>query len=77
MKDICIAEPIGVCCVVKGSTRSGIGQLRLFFESGVDEGAYYPSQDIHVYGTQQILTLRNFCDKLLEACEDDEKGLQA
>lgn len=71
MKDIIIAAPIGVCCLVKGTTRNGTATLRLLSESGVDDGAYYPAQDVQVYGTEQVTTLRNFCNQLLSACQPD------
>jgi len=72
MKDISIAEPISSSVVIRGSTRSGTPQVRLFFESGVDEGAYYPAQDVSVYGLKAVTELRDFCNKILDACKITE-----
>lgn len=66
-----IAEPIGVAIVAKGDAWNGAAcSVRLFSESGCDEGAYYPAQDVHVYGVEQVKTLRDFCDKVLKLVEE-------
>ena len=64
-KKITLAIPIGVMIVAKGDINYHGCSVRLFSESGCDEGAYYPSQDIHIYGTKQVEDLRDFCSTVL------------
>ncbi len=64
--NITLTAPLGVAVVVKGNANQNNCSLRLFSESGCDEGAYYPPQDVQIYGDKQVLELRNFCDHLLE-----------
>jgi hypothetical protein len=76
-KTISIAKTIGVAITVKGITNEygteGNAAIRIFSESGCDEGAYYPAQDIQVYGTKQVTALRDFCNEVLEACKPEVK----
>jgi hypothetical protein len=69
-----IASWIGVGVTAKGeSAANNRAQIHLYTDSGVDDGAYYPSQHIHVYGQLQVLALRDFCDKVLENLEQFEE----
>lgn len=67
---IVLAAPIGVCIVVKGVVRTHSVEIRLYSESGVDEGAYYPAQDINIYGENQVTSLRDFCDSIINKMKE-------
>lgn len=64
-----ITAPIGVIVVAKANININNSNLRLFSESGCDEGAYYPAQDIYIYGDKQIEALRDFCVQILKERE--------
>lgn len=38
--------------------------------SGVDDGAFYPAQDVQIYGNKSIKQLRDFCDTVLKEQEE-------
>lgn len=57
--------------VVKGDAWHGVGcSVRLFSESGTDEGAFFPAQDVQVYGKEQVQALRDLCDETLKMLEE-------
>ena len=71
-----IAKPIGVCIVAKAYCANGSqASIRLFSESGCDEGAYFPAQDIHVYGIEQIKSLKEFCEETIKLFEETKKEM--
>ena len=70
---IITAKHIGYNVIAKGSTyrdpQSGkvvTASVTLLSESGVDEGAFFPAQDILVNGAEHVRNLRDFCDELLK-----------
>ena len=71
-----IAKPLGVQAVVKGEASQNNSHLRIFSESGCDEGAYYPAQDIQIYGDKQLEDLRDFIAEILKEREEFKKKTQ-
>jgi len=43
------------------------GYLTLFQSSGVDDGAYYPAQDLRIHGRENLTALRDLCNDLLNS----------
>ena len=68
------ARPIGVCVVAKYHATKYMTQLDIFSAGGVDDGAYYPPQDINIYGTAQVQALRDLCTDALNATEEIKKA---
>jgi hypothetical protein len=66
-----ICKPIGVAVIGKGDAWSTEScAIRVVSESGVDEGAFYPAQDVHIYGKLQVQALRDLCNETLKLMED-------
>jgi hypothetical protein len=60
-----LTNPIGVCVVAKADINQNNSAIRLFSESGCDEGAYFPACDIHIYGDRQIEALHKFLEEVI------------
>lgn len=48
-------------------------RIEIMSSDGCDEGAYYPSKNIGVYGVDAIRQLRDFCDEILNETKPEEK----
>ena len=66
-----ICKPIGVAVIGKGDVWSTEGcAIHVVSESGVDEGDFYPAQDVYIYGKLQVQALRDLCNETLKLMED-------
>ena len=65
-----ICRPIGLTVIGKSDVwcKSNCS-MRIISESGIDDGVYYPAQDVYMHGVDQVKALRDLCDETLKLME--------
>lgn len=74
MNQFAIAVVINSSVTARGEVRHST-TLTLMTESGAVDGAFYPAQNVQVYGVDGITKLRNLCDELIKQDEEYKKAL--